>query len=97
MENANPVTTTAGGNADTETTPARPAMPDMSSVSCMFLPLSKEGYCHDISYGCMYVALTGGHILGRISTKLGMMDGCRMGMVTVSGRHGPVITAVTVG
>ena len=48
-------------------------------------------------YGCMYVALTGGHILGRISTKLGMMDGCRMGMVTVSGRHGPVITAVTVG
>ena len=67
----------------------------------MFLPLSIEGYCHDISYGCMYgcmdVALTGGHILGRISTKLGMMDGCRMGMVTVSGRHGPVITAVTVG
>ena len=46
---------------------------------------------------CMDVALTGGHILGRISTKLGMMDGCRMGMVTVSGRHGPVITAVTVG
>merc|ERR1712212_1140636 len=32
LENANPVTTTAGGNADTETTPARPAMPDMSSV-----------------------------------------------------------------
>ena len=62
-----------------------------------FLPLSIEGYCHDISYGCMDVALTGGHILGQISTKLGMMDGCRMGMVTVSGRHGPVITAVTVG
>ena len=41
--------------------------------------------------GCMDVALTGGHILGRISTKLGIMDGCRMGMVTVSGRHGPVI------
>ena len=50
--------------------------------------------CMDV---CMDVALTGGHILGRISTKLGMMDGCRMGMVTVSGRHGPVITAVTVG
>ena len=48
-------------------------------------------------YGCMDVALTGGHILGRISTKLGMMEGGRMGMVTVSGRHGPVITAVTVG
>merc|ERR1712136_533945 len=32
LENANPVTTTAGGAADTETTPARPAMPDMSSV-----------------------------------------------------------------
>ena len=45
----------------------------------------------------LYVALTGGHILGQISTKLGMMDGCRVGMVTVSGPHGPVITAVTVG
>ena len=67
----------------------------------VFLPLSKEGYCHDISYGwmdgCMYVAFTGGYILGRISTKLDMMDGCRKGMVTVSGCHGPVITAVTVG
>ena len=48
-------------------------------------------------YVCMDVALTGGHILGRISTKFGMMDGGRMGMVTVSGHHGPVITAVTVG
>ena len=48
-------------------------------------------------YGCMYVALIGGHIIGRISTKLGMIDGGRMRMVTVSGRHGPVITAVTVG
>ena len=46
---------------------------------------------------CMDVALTGGHILGRISTKLGVMGGCRKGMVTVSGCHGPVITAVTVG
>ena len=45
----------------------------------------------------MDVALTGGHILGQISTKLCMMVGGRMGMVTVSGRHGPVITAVTVG
>ena len=45
----------------------------------------------------MYVALTGGNILGWISIKLGMMDGCRMGMVTISGRHSPVITAVTVG
>ena len=70
-----------------------------------FLSLSIEGYCHDILYVWidgwidvwMYVALTRGHILGRNSTKLGMMDGGRMGMVTVSGRHGPVITAVTVG
>ena len=45
----------------------------------------------------MDVALTRDHILGRISTKLGMMDGCRMAMVTASGFHGPVITAVTVG
>ena len=36
-------------------------------------------------------------ILGRISTKLGVMGGCRKGMVTASGCHGPVITAVTVG
>ena len=70
-----------------------------------FLPLGKEGYCHDISYVWMYgwmdgwmdVSFTRGHILGRISTKLGMMDGCRMAMVTASGRHSPVITAVTVG
>ena len=47
-------------------------------------------------YGWMYVALTGGHILGRILTKLGMMDDSRMGMVTESGRLGPIITAVTV-
>jgi nascent polypeptide-associated complex subunit alpha len=34
LENANPVTTTAANNVDTETTPAmqRPQMPDMSSV-----------------------------------------------------------------
>ena len=51
-------------------------------------------FCMDV---CMYVALTGGHILGRISTKLSMMDGSRVRIVTVSGRHGPVITAVTVG
>ena len=50
--------------------------------------------CMDV---CRDVTLTGGHILGWISTKLGMMDGCRMVMVTVSGRHGPLITAVTVG
>ena len=51
-------------------------------------------FCMD---GWMYVALTGGHILGLISTKLDMMDGCRKGMVTVSWRRGSVITAVTVG
>ena len=51
-------------------------------------------FCMD---GCMDVSFTRDHILGRISTKLGMMDGCRMAMVTASGRHGPVITAVTVG
>jgi len=32
LENANPVTTTAANNVDTETTPSRPSMPDMSSV-----------------------------------------------------------------
>ena len=55
-------------------------------------------FCMDVCMDvCMYVALTGGHILGRISTKLGMMEGGKMGMVTVCGRHGLVITAVTVG
>ena len=48
-------------------------------------------------YVWMDVSFTRDHILGRISTKLGMMDGCRMAMVTASGRHGPLITAVTVG
>ena len=47
------------------------------SFTMFFLSLVKVGYCHDISYGCMYVfhihvELTGGHILGRISAKLGM-------------------------
>ena len=50
--------------------------------------------CMDV---CRDVTLTGGHILGRISTKLSVMDVGRMGMVTVSGRQSPVITAVTVG
>jgi len=59
------------------------------------LPLSKEGYCHDIDVW-MYAELTRGHILDRISTKLGMMDGCTIKMLTASGRRGLVITAVTV-
>ena len=41
---------------------------------------------------CMYVALTGDHILGRISTKFGIADGCGMGIMTVCRYHGPVIT-----
>ena len=32
----------------------------------------------------VYVALTRGQILVGISNKLGMMDGCRMGIVTVN-------------
>ena len=54
-------------------------------------------YCYDILYACVDVALTGGHILGLISTKLGMMDGCGIETVTVTLCHGPVITAVPVG
>ena len=48
-------------------------------------------------YGVMYVALTESHILRPISTKFSMMDSCKMGMVTISGCHGPVITVVIVG
>ena len=47
-------------------------------------------------YVCMYVALTGGHVLGRISTKLDMMNGHGSLTMPIDGRHGLVITAVTV-
>ena len=36
------------------------------------------------------------HILGRIFTKLDMMNGHGSVTMPIDGRHGPVITAVTV-
>ena len=43
---------------------------------------------------CMDVALAGGDILGRTSTKFGMKGCCVMGTETITLRYGPVITAV---
>ena len=58
------------------------------------LLLGKEGYCDIFMY--MNVALTWRPHLCRISTKLGMMDCCKIGMATAIGHHSLVITVVPV-
>ena len=67
---------------------------DVFSISSFQLDFYPSARRCIVTIFCMDVCgLTEGHILGQISTKLGMMDSCRMGMVTVSGRHSLVITA----